>query len=521
MIVLMLGVPMALLALFHLVLPFVTPRFGDRRGAFHLQDGVWTPSPQVSGGLWGLKVSSHGAVWTISVLPRGLCRLDGDRWTCYGRKQFGSRTDWLRGGFALRGEEVWGALEQGAVRFDGQSWRLYADALKTRRPSAIVAGPSGVWMVDDDANLSHFDGGSWTIRSLNGVMPDAQPAGTAHPHRNARLEMTGDGRLWVSWRGLWRQDGETWREVRSPGLNLAEVWPIGHDAEYVWLWLWRTNEVAAVAPDGRIVARHGVWEMGLTANVLFNGLAASNGRICIATSSGLLTFGDGRWRNQGLPPGSVTITDVALAPDGSAWALAETRSRAPAWYYWLRLAADFIPLVVLGLFIAAWLQGRAENILAAEQALVAAAGDLPGVGVANSQADIDRQARSVKWALCAVLVALALIPVAVDEAERRVWPGAPAWPPRAGALAFVLACFGIWFWTSRRLRSVAGNAEQPQPSRFWEAAWGPAKFLIVCIVIVVGVIPWDWMDRLIHIAALAWLVNAAVVVIPPFLIIGG
>src|SRR5580704_18838234 len=131
MIVLLLGVPVALLVVFHLVLPFVTPRFGDARGAVHLKDGVWTPSPEVPGNGWGLKVSSLGAVWTISVSPGGLCRLDGDRWTCYGKKQFGSNTGWLRGGFALRDEEVWGAMDQGVVRFEGQSWRLYTDALKT------------------------------------------------------------------------------------------------------------------------------------------------------------------------------------------------------------------------------------------------------------------------------------------------------------------------------------------------------------------------------------------------------
>jgi len=101
--------------------------------------------------------------------------------------------------------------------------------------------------------------------------------------------------------------------------NLAEVWPIGHDAENLLLWLWRTGEVAAVAPDGRIAARYRWREMGVSGGERFDGLAISNGRIWIASSAGLLTFDGGQWRNQGVPPKCTVITNVALAPDGSVW----------------------------------------------------------------------------------------------------------------------------------------------------------------------------------------------------------
>jgi tetratricopeptide (TPR) repeat protein len=513
MALLVVGVPMAVCELLHRAFPLVSPNLSDARGVFHFKDGVWTPSPQVPGGPWGLEVSNHGAVWTIPVSGGGLSRLDGDRWTHYGSRQFGSSTDWLQGGFALRDEEVWGATGEGVVRFDGQSWQVYADALKTGEPAATVAGRSGVWIIDDEGNLSHFDGSNWTIQSLTGVLPAAPQA--SGDDASPRLTMTGDGRLWVSWRGLWRQDGETWREVRPSGVNMAESWPIGHDEENVWLWLWRTGEVAAVAPDGRVAARHGTPEMGLAGRVGINGLAASSGRIWIASSAGLLTFSGGQWRNQGRPPGSTTITNVALAPDGSVWVLAETRSLARiAKFVGPPLAACMIGLVLIGLVISAWLRGKAENSLAAEQALVAAAGKLPGIDVAARQADIDQQARSTRWKLCAALVGFPFVAFAVSQAVWLLqirWPVAPRWALNAGVPAVVvLACLGIWLWVSRRRRSARGNREQAQPSRYREAIWGPAKWIV--IVAIVGTwrfVPLGWVDRLIPIAAVAHLVKFA------------
>src|SRR5574341_1243277 len=154
------------------ILPHIVPGSTEVR-VFRVTDGQSTLSPQLRGGAWGVEVSGLGAVWTIGATRGGLSRLDGDHWTRYGRVEFGSRSDWMRGGFALRDEEVWGATDEGVVRFDGRSWRLYRDALKTNRPSAIMAGRSGIWVIDDDGNLSHLEGDRWSIRNLKGSLPGA------------------------------------------------------------------------------------------------------------------------------------------------------------------------------------------------------------------------------------------------------------------------------------------------------------------------------------------------------------
>ena len=90
----------------------------------HFQNGAWTPGPNFPDGRGEYKVSSENTLWMASS-SGGLSRLDGNRWTHFGKTEFGAPTDWLRGGFALRGKEVWGATDQGVVRFDGQHWHFY------------------------------------------------------------------------------------------------------------------------------------------------------------------------------------------------------------------------------------------------------------------------------------------------------------------------------------------------------------------------------------------------------------
>lgn len=348
----MLAVPLGICALLPGLFALDTVEPEDTRRVFHLKDGVWTPTPPFPGGLYRLQVSDKGAVWSIANRRGGLCRLDGDRWTYFGGQQFGTRADWLDGGFALRGEEVWAAGAEGAVHFDGHSWRLYPDALKTTRPTATVAGSSGVWIVDEDGNLSHFDGRAWTTQSLAGIVPAQPPPGQSEGDDDPGLAITGDGQVWVSWRGLWRQDGDSWREVRSPGLNLAEAWPVGNGAENVWLSLSRTNEIAEVTPEGRVAARYGPREMGVPKSAVIGRLAVSNGQIRIATSSGLLEFGGGRWTNRGLPPGCTMLRNVVLGPDGSVWVLGENRPVPPTGqFFGLPIGSNMVLMIVIGLAI--------------------------------------------------------------------------------------------------------------------------------------------------------------------------
>jgi len=66
----------------------------------------------------------------------------------------------------------------------------------------MVAGRSGVWIVDFYGNLSHFDAEDWTAENLKTITSAPPPKdGLAGCDQPARLTMTGDGRLWIFWHG--------------------------------------------------------------------------------------------------------------------------------------------------------------------------------------------------------------------------------------------------------------------------------------------------------------------------------
>jgi len=129
----------------------------------------------------------------------------------------------------------------------------------------------------------------------------------------------------------------------------------------------------------------------------------------------------------------------------------------------------------------------------------------------------------LRWKLCSVLVGFPFVIFAVRHAVQRVWPSAPALAQHAAVVVFVaLVCLVAWLLGKHRRHSAAVNAEQPRPSRFREAMWGPAKWiLIVAIVIPCGFVPFGWLNRLIPIAALAGLVRLVLIIVLVMLIMSG
>jgi hypothetical protein len=518
---LVIGVPMFFCPLLG-VIPFGTtpPDFHDQRSVFRYHDGNWAPGPKLAGGIGEIQVSGDGSVWTTPRARGGLSRLDGDHWTWYGRRDFGSSSNWLRGGFAVRATEVWGATDDGVVRFDGRSWRLYPEALQTDAPAAIVAGTSGVWVIDAEGNLSHFDGSAWTIRSLKDIMP-ALPG--EDDDDDPRLALTAKGALWVQWHGLWRQDGDAWRAIQPTGLDVKEAWLLSGEAENVWMWSWGTGEVAALTPEGRVAARHALPQTGPSARYRVDRLVAAGGSVWMAGSTGLLLFADGRLQNFGPPPGCRTVTDVALAPDGSIWAIGESRPLLRiAGFVGPPLAACAAALIVIGLVISAWLQGRAENRLERERAVVAAAGPLPGLDLTNADAEIARRARSVRWILCAFLVGFPFLLFGVSTvvsmpAAGRL--GLPRWELYIAVLAAVAVVgFGV-----RAVVLRLRGSERKRDSRFRQAIWGPAKW-ILCTAVVGFFLPWarmTWVDRIIPIPFLAGLARFGIFVVLVTLLVSG
>lgn len=289
---------------------------------FHLQDGIWTPAPE-SEHVSEYVVSRRGVLWTLDASGR-LSKMDGGRWTRFGNTEFREPT---RLGVPMRhlalwGEGVWKTTAEGAACFNGKSWRLDKGTLKTDWPVDIVSDGSGIWIIDFYGNLSHFDGNNWTVQNLQTISSAPPPQGWRYwldADVPARLALTGDGRLWIFWHGLWRQEGGGWREIPVQNLDLTRALLVGHDEGGVWL---ASGEgIVLVTADGRVGAHHSWGEMGLPRQPAIGSLAVAGGRTWVATSGGLLVFDGQHWRNIGHPAGYDWIEDVAVATDGSAWVL--------------------------------------------------------------------------------------------------------------------------------------------------------------------------------------------------------
>lgn len=378
-------------------------------------------------------------------------------------------------------------------------------------------------MIGDEGNLSHFDGSGWDTRNLKGILPGASQI-RKDDNAQPRLELTSNGRLWLIWHGIWVQDDEVWREVRPPGIDPKQVWLASHDPDKVWLWHWGANEIAVLTADGDVTARYGLREMGLSKLSQIRGVTASGGQIWVATGEGLLVSGGGQWRNMGLPPGYTSLMAVAIAPDGGTWVVGQ---KEPLARYAPHLAAVVLEMIVMALLVAMWLRGRAENRLAAEQALTSAAGYLPGMNRGSSQTDVDQRYRWVMWAVPAGLVGFPLGIVAVSMAVRLLrsrWPGAPEWGLYTGVLlTLALAGLKIWQAVSRRRASIPANALAPQPHRFPPAFRRPATWILYIAVwaSLARWVPWTWVDRTVPIAALRVVFRYAVVGLLTGIIING
>jgi hypothetical protein len=312
--------------LIRLVHPGAPPDFRESGAVYGWHDGShggkWTPLAPLPGGTEGIAISQSGAVWATTPSRNGINRWDGVRWVRYKGSDFGSVRDALPGGFAIQGDQVWAAAREGVARFDGQRWRMYPEAVKTRRAVATAAGPSGVWVIDQNANLSHFDGEAWSVENLKNTPPGADWDDRVEEDL-PELRETADGAVWLLLHDLWRMDGAGWRQIHLDYFNLDYSTMIGQDGGHVWL-----NEephiveLNADGGTGRVFDRR---ELPIGGDAVICRLAAAGRRIWLATSKDLLAFDGKQWHRCGIPPGTALVTEVAAGADGSAWVVAEKR----------------------------------------------------------------------------------------------------------------------------------------------------------------------------------------------------
>jgi tetratricopeptide (TPR) repeat protein len=436
-------IPLAMVAcpLLMRINPGPSPDFRDSGALHRFAGGRWIDLPAVRGGVENVAVSPSGAIWAMSPSGQAILRWDGDRWVRYSAAQFGAKKAL---GLALRDDEAWVATDDGIARFDGRNWRPDRTAPMTRA-EAIAAGPSGVWLIDREANLAHFDGIGWSLENLRST-----PAGADWDERleDGRLQLwvAGDGGLWLLLGGLWRKDESGWRAYPVENVDWDSAVMLAHGGRNVWL---RTpGYIFELTLNNSLGELYEPRDLPIDREYGLFDVAQAEGKTWLATSKSLLTFEAGKWRHHGLPPGGTVVKEVAAASDGSVWVVSENR---PVWRIALWLAPPFgaatLALLAIGTLGAVWAGSASKKRWATHRAAIRAAGIILSPEEAAEEKSLEKRDRGLFWKLPLFLAGFPVLvgaPKWVRLYFDGVWPDGPAWvswavavSPIAAVLAFV------------------------------------------------------------------------------------
>jgi len=377
---------------------------------FHQTGAGWERVRQPADPPDEVHISPAGMVWSSAQRGSGMSRLEGPKWRRFSRADFGTRSGYLKGRFVLDGESVWAASSEGVLRWDGQRWHCYREAVASKYAYSIVAAAGHVWVIDYWGSLSEFDGTRWTIRKLD--LPGVNWKEDRGPW--PQLARTSDGALWLVRDGVWRFDGSRWTALRCPGSSLVDAWFVGVTGDRVWLR--DDSTLRSVSADGRMWA---AYKMETTVN----DVASAPGHIWLATGGGILEWAGPGWRRVAFSGNDRSIRSLDVGPDGRLWAVGVAQGMA--FYLWL---ARCLPLLV-GLATLFWMarirsrQKRVEDERV-RQAVQLATGEVPEQLRHVQQFGV---AASNPWKAILVFAGTFIAAIVAYEVVRHWWRREPWW----------------------------------------------------------------------------------------------
>jgi tetratricopeptide (TPR) repeat protein len=439
----------------------------------------WKALPPLGSLGYHLRISGGGVAWVQT--RNGQSRLDGAAWHAFTASDFGTEYGYLPGGFALDGEEVWGAATDGVVHFDGQRWRRYPESLATDTVTSIAAAHGQVWAIDTQGHLSHFDGRAWAIRKLD--LPGVQ-WGARRGHE-PKLAATANGALWLVFQGLWRYDGSSWTRIPGVGseamfLGTNEPGSYLYDGKKVkvgaGVWVLDAGKVTAFNAKGAPGVPYTMHALGLEDSAQVYAVAGRPPVLVVASSQGLVWFEGSQWHGGQLKAlGVTTASSVDVAPDPS--------HPQNALHLYSYLAVGILLLFVIAVPYTAWWIWRKARYqrTAARQALLHATGALPE----------DLQGSAFPAGKVAGLAAVAAIGGGGYWLVKRHWPDAPSWLLPAGLLPALFLAFHIGGTVMESLKKRKPLPSDPivpgGPPRYdWAKSIAPLLGGLALVVLLYG-----------------------------------
>jgi ligand-binding sensor domain-containing protein len=360
--------------------------FGSNTALIHFDGSRWN-AYRMNGGLQdlsGMAIDRQGQLW-VADLQSGIARFDENKLELaeytlpnITSMAFGENGDlWLgsfQGGIGhfdgeknsfdvvMAGDEpvgnlvlsgavasdgsIWIGTDQGASRFDGESWQSFttADGLIDDSVLAISPAPDGSMVLGTAKGLSVFDGLSWRNVPNNGLVSQSLD----------HLAVARDGSVWIINRqSLFQLAGSGWNLIGLPFYYADESLQAVAPGEGAGIWLVSTNGlwifenqewVSFTLPSGAVpssvvqssdqdvwvyakgtglIQIHGPLQDQIHVNDLQTVSLGENGQVEAATVSAVnISLQDISWRTYGEAEG-VPVNEAGFlitnGVDGSVW----------------------------------------------------------------------------------------------------------------------------------------------------------------------------------------------------------
>lgn len=272
----------------------------------------WHGVKGYEGNAVSIQSAPDGTTWLLTSNPISLNRWTGSEWEQNGYNGF-------RGvscvcGMAVDPESVWIATDKGAFQFTQGDWKYFPEAIYGR-PVAIVTSSFGVYVIDSDRNLSHFDGDKWETRDLRDILPNVT---TNQVEKYPQLFAAEDGSIVLQWLGVWHFDGRAWQEVTIEDTPLSRVQLVGTAGNRLWT-NWADGLIASDF-DGENWVSYEPDEAGIPTSTQIYQVSESADGVQFATSIGLINFDGDTWQNVSPENGEIVgITAAEHNAQGETW----------------------------------------------------------------------------------------------------------------------------------------------------------------------------------------------------------